>query len=162
MPKARTRKKACSKCGVGIRADTAFCYNCGNRLPAPREATLKRPAAENGAIRKNDGETQAALDDLANRFKLDDLPVDPTPPRETPVSTNDEDLAQRFNIDEGDEDDKLAKAAAERKIARIKRRLPAEYIWESATDTSGRFVVLFAFLIAIIAVATVYIMIFWR
>src|SRR5687767_689791 len=115
MPKARTRKKACSKCGVGIRADTAFCYNCGNRLPVKRTATREESTGENGAVGTNDAETQAALDDLASRFKLDDITAHPKDTKTSPhtgAATDIEIPAEQSEIEEADSGDKLAKAAA--------------------------------------------------
>ncbi|HVF47865.1 MAG TPA: hypothetical protein VNA17_09895 [Pyrinomonadaceae bacterium] len=130
-----------------------------------RTARREESTGENSAVGTNDAETQAALDDLASRFKLNDITAHPKDTKTSPhtgAATDIEIPAEQSEIKEADSSDKLAKAAAERKMSRIKRRLPAEYVWQSATDTSGRLVVLFAFLIAIIAAATVYVMIFWR
>src|SRR2546423_10274098 len=49
-----------------------------------------------------DGEAQAALDDLTARFKIEEPPVE----------------------------DKLARAAEERKKDRVERRKPKDYTWE--------------------------------
>lgn len=161
MPKTRTRNKACSKCGVDIRTNTAFCYNCGNRLPKRRTTKQEQLADENGVAGKNDAETQAAINDLANRFNIDGVAAEAKPPVDTIVDADDA-LPKRSRLGETTADDKLANAAAERKMARIKRRLPAEYVWTPDTDSSRRLLILFAALIALIAGATVYVMIFWR
>lgn len=159
MPKARTREKTCSKCGVDIRANTAFCYNCGNRLPESGSTSPKQAAGDNGAAEMT-AETESALEDLAKRSKIDDVVAEPKTSLPTATGEDSEVRAEQLKVDEGE--DKLAKAAAERKMARIKRRLPAEYVWEPDSDASTRFVVLVALLIAVIAAATVYLTIFWR
>jgi cytochrome c-type biogenesis protein CcmH/NrfG len=105
-------------------------------------------------------ETESALEDLAKRSKIDDVVAEPKTSLPTATGEDSEVRAEQLKVDEGE--DKLAKAAAERKMARIKRRLPAEYVWEPDSDASTRFVVLVALLIAVIAAATVYLTIFWR
>lgn len=34
MVEAALEKETCSKCGVDVRENTAFCYNCGNKVAA--------------------------------------------------------------------------------------------------------------------------------
>lgn len=54
-------KAVCPTCGVDVRENTLFCYNCGSKLEtaAPFEA--------NGTTTADD-KTKAALDDLANKL----------------------------------------------------------------------------------------------
>jgi ethanolamine utilization protein EutM len=84
MAKTKVKKKAiCAKCGVAVRENTSFCYNCGS----PVVKVQGKPAtAVNGATVETSAETKAALDDLAKKFAIDE-----------------------------EADEKLAKAAAERK-----------------------------------------------
>ena len=53
----------CGKCGVDVRDDTLFCYNCGASLAA-------EPSKLNGA-RKN-AASSTALDDLAAKLRTPD------------------------------------------------------------------------------------------
>lgn len=59
-------REICDSCGVAVRENTAFCYNCGKRLV--------EPAAEiNGDHSAGiSDEGKAALDDLAARLKVDE------------------------------------------------------------------------------------------
>ncbi len=62
---------------------------------------------------------------------------------------------------EGDSNaDKLAKAADERKKARVGQRKGKEYAWEPVDDS--RLVILATLLIALIALVVVSLMVFWK
>lgn len=127
MPEAILEKETCENCGVEVRENTLFCYNCGSRVAD--DATVS-----NGSGSNVDAETQAALDDLAARFK----------------------------IDETADDDKLAKAAAERRKARVSQRKPKEFVWEPVDESSSRFVMLLAILITVIAAVVVFLTVVWK
>ena len=92
-------KIVCATCGVDIRENTQFCYNCGSKLE------VVAPLDTNGAAVVVDN-TKAALDDLADKLSNGDS-----------------------------EEDKLAKAATERKKARVTHRKRLEYKWEPLDDT---------------------------
>jgi hypothetical protein len=71
MPDVIVEKETCSRCGVDVRTDTLFCYNCGTRV-----ASEPRPATNEG---KNGGasvESKAALDDLAKKLGEDETAGD--------------------------------------------------------------------------------------
>lgn len=63
MPKTATKEHKCAKCGVDVRDDTQFCYNCGEPTAA---------AEPNGKGDELDPKAKAALDDLAEKLKGDD------------------------------------------------------------------------------------------
>ncbi len=80
-----------------------------------------------------DPKTKAALDDLAERLK------------------------------KGEEDDeKLAKAAAERRKARVKQRKPKEYTWEPEDDGVGIKMLIAIGSIVIISGVIVFLLVFWK
>lgn len=125
MARAILEKAVCEKCGVNIRENTQFCYNCGSSVVA-------RPVEDSNGSRV-DAETQAALNDLAEKFKIDEVT-----------------------------DDKMAKAAAERKKARIIPRKTKEFVWEPKDEASGRLVFMIALVITVIAMVIVFVAVFWR
>jgi len=131
MPRtAKLKKRVCSSCGVDVRKGTMFCYNCGTSVSA---RAVKKTPESNGAVPAMDAETQAALDDLAARLKIDE-----------------------------EADSKLAKAAAERKTARVNQRRTNEYRWEPVDDSSARLSVLIAVLILVVTAGVVFVTVFWK
>ncbi|MEQ1603649.1 MAG: zinc ribbon domain-containing protein [Pyrinomonadaceae bacterium] len=132
MPKTETAKEVCQKCGVDVREGTTFCYNCGSPLVEPEPAPVEIVMPEIEETPVED-RSKAALDDLAERLRLDQ-----------------------------DEDKKLAKAAAERKRARVSQRRSSQYTWESSDDSSGVLLLIGALVIAFFAGLVVFIAIFWR
>src|SRR5437899_5301337 len=118
MSEAILEKATCSKCDAIIRDNTQFCYNCGN----PIVQAETEPAAEvNGGDSDVDARTKAALDDMVERFRIDDP-----------------------------SDDKIAKAAAERKRARVSQRKPRGYVWEPRSEASSRLVLALAIVITLL------------
>lgn len=135
MPDAVIEKQTCAKCDVEIRENTTFCYNCGSPIVAEIVGWLsnsKEPVG-NGVSATVEDETKAALDDLAKRFRVDE-----------------------------EDDDKLATAAAERRKARIRSRKSIQYVWEPVDDDSGRFFLLLAIGVAVIAAGITYFTVYWR
>ncbi|MFN2501242.1 MAG: zinc-ribbon domain-containing protein [Pyrinomonadaceae bacterium] len=127
MSDITTEKTSCTKCEAEVRENTTFCYNCGTRV-TPKEALEDRPGGQ-----KNGDETNAALDDLADKLKIPDTDFDT-----------------------------FAKAAAERKKARINRRKPKEYVWEPTDDGSTVRVVLLAILVGALALVVVLLTVYWK
>lgn len=66
MAETTLEKAVCEKCGVDVRENTSFCYNCGNSFA---DAAAEANGAET-LMMSDDART--ALDDLAARFKADD------------------------------------------------------------------------------------------
>lgn len=130
MSEAVAEKAICENCGVEVRENTSFCYNCGISVvpePLPEEFGLQDEAED------VDPQTKAALDDLAERLK------------------------------KGEEDDeKLAKAAAERRKARVKQRKPKEYTWEPEEEGVGIKMLVAIGAIILISGVIVFLLVFWK
>lgn len=134
MPKTETEQAVCAECGSDAREGTTFCYNCGSSL-IPTVADVAEPEL---AVVENippavDDKTKAALEDLAEKLRFDE-----------------------------DDDKKLAKAAAERKKARVNQRKSVQYTWEPSSDSSGILIALVAIVIAGLAGIVVYLTLYWR
>ncbi len=71
-----------------------------------------------------------------------------------------DDLAEKMSNTESADGNKLAKAAAERKKARVIQRRSREFVWEPTGDSSGQFIILFAILIAVIVAVIVFLTVF--
>ena len=132
MAEAIIEKQICEKCGVDVRDNTQFCYNCGSSVsvPQPTNEVETGETADPAAV---SGETQAALDDLAARLKIEE----PT-------------------------EEKLARAADERKKARVERRKPKDYTWVPMEETSTIRLLATAILIAVLVGVVVLFGVWWR
>ena len=126
MPEAIIEKEVCAKCGVDVREDTQFCYNCGGPVAAdPGTDSPVAPESGTDATTTNgeetpaSDETQAALDDLAEKLRAPDA-------------------------DDAPEGDKLAIAAAARKKARVTKRQTKKVRWEPREDDLSAGLVLMA------------------
>ena len=138
MLDALLEKTVCEKCGVTVRENTSFCYSCGSPIVQVKIVDASVAGADaapdaNGAPAKLDVASQTALDDLA----------------------------KMFNVDEA-VDDKLAKAATERKKARVSQRKVKTIVWEPVEDSSTIPLVLFAAVITVIVAGVVILMVFWK
>jgi uncharacterized Zn finger protein (UPF0148 family) len=133
MQEATIEKPACGNCGVDVRENTLFCYNCGSRVVEDKSVESPLTVETNGLRSGNASKAQAALDDLANRLKNDELAGD-----------------------------KLAKAAAERRKARVRRRKSKEVVWEPNDDLSAGLILLLAVIITAITACIVFLVIIWR
>ena len=133
MPKIEAEKEVCLKCGADVREGTTFCYNCGSPLASHEEIIEEIDVPGIEEVQAVDEKTQAALDDLAQRLKLDE-----------------------------DEDKKLAKAAAERRKARISQRKSSEYTWEPSDDSSGAWALIAAIGFGVFALIVVFIALYKR
>lgn len=125
MVEAVAEKEVCEECGVDVRENTAFCYNCG--------ASVGEVLASNGAAAEKSDETKAALDELAERFKID-----------------------------GEEDDRLAKAAAERRKARVSNRKSLNYEWQPDDDSPNLLFIVLTVVIAVVAALAVVLTAVWK
>ena len=135
-------KEVCKECGVEARENTQFCYNCGTpRTDLDSEqhdpAPLTKDESDtneslNGAV--SEAGTNAALDELTNKLKADEL----------------------------GNGEKLAQAAEKRRKARVVRRQPKQYTWEPAEELSAVTVMVLSLVIAMITAVIVLITIFWK
>ena len=130
MSEAILEKATCSKCDAPVRENTVFCYNCGNPVA---EGQTEASVRENGGDADVDARTKAALDDMVERFRVDD-PAD----------------------------DKIAKAAAERKRARISQRRPRGAVWEPRDESSSRLVLVLSIIITFLTAVIVLITLIWK
>jgi hypothetical protein len=128
MTEATIEKAACEKCGAEIRENTSFCYNCGDKYGETAEVTN---GAETAAMSE---ETKSALDDLAERFK----------------------------IDEDENSERLKQAAAERKKARVAPKRQKEYVWEEETTRSVGGLFAISILILLIVAGIVFVTVYWK
>jgi predicted amidophosphoribosyltransferase len=135
MAEATLEKAICDNCGVDVRENTQFCYNCGKSVVGDVDEAQHTTADSNGTGEPEMSEdARSALDDLALKLKAEDK----------------------------DNAELLAQAAAERKKARVKPRRKNEVVWESVEDGSDRIFILTTLLICTIAAAIVFIMVFWK
>ena len=130
MSGTTVEKETCAKCGVDVRENTQFCYNCGAEN-APEEKAIPAPtdAVPKAAL---DSNAKAALDDLAAKLKSD----------------------------EPEKSEKLAKAADRRKKARVDKRKVRTYRWEPAPPSSVTYVMVSALLVAFVAGVVVVVTVF--
>jgi len=136
MAETALEKETCRSCGVDVREDTAFCYNCGKPV-APQTKEVPLMASEpNGTA--------------------EDSAV------EKPGSDLQKDLERMFGTEKISSQDRLAVAAAERKKARIFQQKPRQLVWISADETSNRVYMLITLLITVIAGAIVYITVYLK
>lgn len=115
------------------------CPKCGAEV---REGTTfcyacggKVAAEETNGAPDVDEKTQAALDDLADKLRGDD------------------------RADEGEE--KLAKAAAERKKARVSQRKSREFVWEPRDEVPQGLLIATA-AVFVLAVFVVVVLVVWK
>lgn len=131
MAEALVENEACVKCGAEVREGTTFCYACGGRV-AP--ATNDMPPAD-PRINAN---AREALDDLARKL-------------------NDDDAA----IEKKGQGDRIAKAAAERKKARVSQKRGRQFVWEPRADVPISLFIA-VFLIVVAAVVAVFVTVVWK
>ena len=129
MAKGIVEQVTCEKCDAAVRENTVFCYNCGNRVAEDVAPNI----VSNGSEADVDVRTKAALDDIVERFRTDDI-----------------------------EENKLALAAAERKKARSKQRRVREFVWVPKDDSSSGLVILVAVLIALVTGVVVFLTVLWK
>ncbi len=135
MSRNVVEKVICEKCGVDVRENTLFCYNCGSPVNEPEPDPVEKPEVELEPADEKKSKAKAALDDLAKRIKIE-------PPT--------------------DEEKKLALAAAERKKARNMPRKPRDITWEPIEDAPDRILLLISVLVTVIAGAVVVMTVFWK
>ncbi|MFL6374986.1 MAG: zinc ribbon domain-containing protein [Pyrinomonadaceae bacterium] len=124
--------------------EKAVCSKCGADV---REGTAfcfacggrvagEEPAKDVGTSTDEiDAKAQAALDDLADKMRADDSAVA--------------------------SDEKLAKAAQQRKKARVTQRKSREFVWEPLNDTPIGFIIAVAVL-AIAAILVIMVTVVWK
>ena len=146
-------KAICEECGVDVRENTYFCYNCGNSVVGLSSADEK-PAEDGG------------LDDI------EALPVEkpnilpelhPSDQINSKGKAALESLAHQIKIErESGDDSSIARAAARRRRARSVRRKGSEYVWEPVEDLPGRPLMLLVGVIVLLAGLAVTMTVIWK
>ena len=134
MAETATEKAVCVNCGSDVREGTSFCYNCGKPVAiVTAEETPAEEHTSNGSAAAVSNEAQAALDDLAERFKAEDV----------------------------SKEHKLAQAAAERKRARVRSRR-SEVVWEAPDAAVNLWFVVFTLVIVVLTAILVAAALYWK
>jgi hypothetical protein len=69
MAETATKIDVCEICGVGVRPDSAFCYNCGGNVKADEPAATESPVANAG------DEMEIAVHESNGNVAAEDAPV---------------------------------------------------------------------------------------
>ena len=131
MPISAPDIDACANCGVDVRENTLFCYNCGSRLVA--EVVVE--GASGDAVRISKAANEGVLDSLSQQLEIES---------------------------KGSENERLARAAEKRRKSRLEMRRSNEFTWEATDDRSSFVYLAFAFTVAIIAAAIVFLIVIWK
>jgi uncharacterized Zn finger protein (UPF0148 family) len=131
MAEAVVEKEPCVKCGAEVREGTTFCYACGGRVAPDRDEDSRTETDINANARE-------ALDDLARKL-------------------NDDDAA----VQKKDQGDRIAKAAAERKKARVSQKRGRDFVWQPRFDVPISLLIAVV-LIVIGAVIAVFVTVVWK
>ena len=153
MSQSVVEKTVCEECGVDVRENTLYCYNCGSRIDEPppsmqlNEVSEEDPNVESEPIERPD-----ELDETASVGGIN------TKGREAL-----EELARRIRIDDPSDDaGKIARAAADRKRSRSAKRKGVEYVWEPVDEPPGRLFLVFVGLIVLLSAFAVVITVIWK
>jgi len=131
MAEAVVEKEPCVKCGAEVREGTTFCYACGGRVAPDSDEDPRTDTDINANARE-------ALDDLARKL-------------------NDDDAA----VQKKDQGDRIAKAAAERKKARVSQKRGRDFVWQPRFDVPISLLIAVV-LIVIGAVIAVFVTVVWK
>jgi hypothetical protein len=80
MAETSVEKNVCRECGVDVRPQTAFCYNCGKPVAQLDEASSQGEAASEawfGETLIYDGPIEGAKEPEAEGIKKPDVPLEP-------------------------------------------------------------------------------------
>lgn len=147
-------KTVCEKCGVDVRENTYFCYNCGTKI-----GDSKLPARTAGA---DDPENVEVASERAE--KPDDLNGVPIS-RKINIKGREalEDLAERIKLDDKpDAGEAIARAAAKRKKSRSAKRKGIEYVWEPVDEPPGRLMMILVGIIVLLSALVVVMTVIWK
>jgi hypothetical protein len=138
MTDTKVENAVCASCGAEARENTLFCYSCGKSLEtAPIDA-----AEETGSVAATGSDVSDAVPDEGRAAIAE--------------------LEERLKADDATNADKLALAAANRRKARVSQRRSNEFVWESSEDGPVRIFFLISLLIAALAGAVVFLLVYWR
>jgi hypothetical protein len=143
MAEVVVENEVCLSCGTKRRENTQFCYNCGT--PVAETEAVSEPEIIAAPETETTAEIKPASEDEVGSTELSPL----------------DGLNEKIR-DSEEENEKLAKAAAERKKARVTQKKPKQYVWEPDEEDTGRLVLLIAVLVAVAAAAIVFVTIRWK
>ncbi len=154
MPRSVIEKAICEKCGVDVRDNTLFCYNCGTRQADPEmsggfESEIRsfNDNADSEPVGKPDTRLEEATSDGIN-------------PKAKAALDN---LAERIRIEPPAIDDEaIALAAARRKKARGAKLKAREYVWEPVEGPPGRLMLIIVAVITILAALAIVVTVVWK
>lgn len=129
MSEAVAEKDVCEKCGAEVREGTMFCYACGGRV-----ASDEVPKT-NGSLKVDDEKSRSALDELAEKLKIEDPPAKPQ--------------------------GQFAKAAEQRNKARVAQRKTRDFVWEPQDDVPLALLISVA-VVAVGALLVVLVTVVWK
>ncbi len=154
MSQSVSEKAVCEECGVDTRENTLFCFNCGTRIVEPEHGT------ELSTDTKVMGDDPAS-DPMGKPETRLETPVGNEVKPEAEAAL--EDLANRIRIEPAATDEKATSlAAAKRKKARQSKRKGSEYVWEPVEDPPGRLMLVIVALFTLLAVAAVVVTLIWK
>ena len=153
MSRSVLEKAVCEECGVDVRENTLFCYNCGSRIT---ETTADRSTDEGGL--SSDDESSAPIRKPENLLEPS-LGEQFKPEAKAAL----DDLAERIRIEpSAKEDSSVALATAKRKKARGAKRKGREYVWEPIDDPPPRRMLLIVVMITFVAILAVFMTVVWK
>jgi hypothetical protein len=139
MAETVLEKESCNFCGIDVRENTAFCYNCGKPVGENAPAAPATPVVED-PIEKGIEMPIGALDEHISDPGL-------------------KDLAERLKREEEDAA-KLTEAANKRRKSRSQRSKVKGIVWEPVDDSDHKQPILFTALILVISALAVFLAVY--
>ncbi len=136
MALARVKDELCGNCGVDVRPDTQFCYNCGKPVVV-RLGMAAQPEPQSATVEKKRPDENESLKDLERALGAE------FPPPDEPKSKRDA-------------------AAAERRMARRGSRKQVEVKWEAVPEEANRVYYLVGILIFVGVAGLVFFTVFMK
>jgi len=139
MAEISVENQTCKKCGVDIRPNTLFCYNCGASV-APEEMNGNRPSSA-------DFQNKSVKEKKASKIKS-----------RTVSKKHIKDLEQTASF----ETTKFKSAASLRQKSKPAQKKSIEVIWEEPENAPNVWFLAVAFLLTLFAVGILFAMLYIR
>lgn len=140
MAETTVQQKVCKACGVDIRPNSSFCYNCGSSISAEKNGNTE---VSDVWLRENIAEEKPQVE------KVEKKEAESVKPNVVLKESESEKAAALS------EDGKLKSAAAMRRKAKSYQQKQVEIVWEEAENSSNVKLIIAAILLLIFAVAVV-------
>jgi hypothetical protein len=137
MPDVRVDEQICSACGVGVRPDTQYCYNCGESL----ETRNRDVACDASSVQSENGSDEAAKPVLIPNITSKDSVPESGRNRETTTTS----AASQ----------PLQSASSLRRGTRGMERKPVEVVWERAGSGSNIMLIVATILLVLFSAAVI-------